>query len=58
MSLLGDRYQPEPGKPDPMTWYRCTVKGCDYKTKQRRGLPQVAHNCAVRKALVDLKEDA
>lgn len=68
MSLLGKRFSPEqreviervletaePIKVDRDTWYRCPH--CEYKTKQRRGLPQVAHNCSVKRALVNLKED-
>lgn len=56
MGLLdAAREEPKPVTPD--TWYRCPSAGCDYRTKQRRGLPQVAHNCPVKRALVNLKED-
>ncbi len=52
MSLLDDARQE---KPERDAWYRCPH--CPYKTKQRKGLPQVAHNCTVKRALVNLKED-
>lgn len=55
MSLLGKKYGATPPPPDKDTWYRCPK--CPYKTRQRKGLSEVMHNCPKTKSFVTLKED-